>query len=229
MKSAMRYGAAALLWWGLSLSPLPVWALQTITGPDTAVVKVSNSDLNRIVLPSRILKAYTSKSIDVKVEGSEAYVKMPPMITSPVELYLVTEAGTYTLLLVAAPVPAETVVIRAGAEAPPALDTSDYIQQIKYLIRAVANGTTPPGYDVMLLPDGKENCPVKECSLALVRRLTGRNLVITEYRLTNPTKESRTYYEDLFSRPGVRAIAIEQHELKPGDITRLFRIEEVTP
>lgn len=229
MKSVMRYGMAALLWWGLSLSPLPAWALQTITGPDTAVVKVSNSDLNRIVLPSKILKAYTSKPLDVKVEGSEAYVKMPSMITAPVELYFVTEEGTYTLLLVASQTPAETVVIRGGAKTPPDLESPDYIQQIKYLIRAVANGATPPGYDAMPISDGKEDCPVRECSLSAVRRLTGRNLVITEYLLTNPTKESRTYYEDLFPRHGVRAIAIEQHELKPGGTTRLFRIEEVSP
>lgn len=193
------------------------------------MVKVSTSDLNRIVLPSKILKAYTSKAIDVKVEGSEAYVKVPSLITGPLELYLLTEEGTYTLLLVPAPVPAETVVIRGAANAPPDLDAPDYIQQIKYLIRAAAGGATPPGYDATLIHDVKEICPVKECSLAVVRRLTGRNLVITEYLLTNPTKESRTYYEDLFSRPGVRAIAIEQHELVPGGVTRLFRLDEVTP
>lgn len=193
------------------------------------MVKVSSSDLNRIVLPSKVLKAYTSKAIDVKVEGSEAYVKVPSVITGPVELYLITEEGTYTLLLVAAPVPAETVVIRAGAKALPELESPDYIRQIKSLIRAAASGATPPGYDAAIIQDGKEVCPVKECSLSVVRRLTGRNLVITEYLLTNPTKESRTYYEDLFSRPGVRAIAIEQHELAPGGVTRLFRIDEVTP
>ncbi|MCC7202531.1 MAG: type-F conjugative transfer system secretin TraK [Nitrospirae bacterium] len=133
------------------------------------------------------------------------------------------------MLLVATPVPAETVVIRAGAKAAPDLDAPDYIQQIKYLIRSAATGATPPGYDVSIIQDGKEACPVKECSLTVVRRLTGRNFMVTEYLLINPTKESRTYYEDLFSRPGVRAIAIEQHEVKPGGITRLFRIDEVTP
>lgn len=213
----------------MTLYPLPAWALQTITGPDPAVVKVSTSDLNRIVLPSKILKVYTSKAIDVKVEGSEAYVKVPSLITGPLELYLLTEEGTYTLLLVGAPVPAETVVIRGGAKAPPDLESPDYIRQIKYLIRTAAGGATPPGYDATIIQDGKEVCPVKECSITVVRRLTGRNLMITEYLLTNPTKESRTYYEDIFSRPGVRAIAIEQHEVKPGGGTRLFRLDEVAP
>jgi hypothetical protein len=220
---------AALLWWTLSLSPLPGWALQTVTGPEQSVVKVSSRDLNRIALPSKILKAYTSKPIEVKVEGSEAYVKIPATVTGLVELYLLTEDETYSLMLVPAPIPAETVLIKAGASNHPGLESGDYIRQIKSLFRDVANNLTPAGYDLALIAGGKEECPVKECSLVAVRRYTGARFLITEYRLSNPTNEQQTYHEGLFTRTGTRAVAIEQHEMQPGGVTRLFWVEEGTP
>ena len=192
-------------------------------------MKVSSRDLNRIALPSKILKAYTSKPIEVKVEGSAAYVKIPATVTGPVELYLLTEDGTYSLILVPAPIPAETVVIKAGASIHPGLESGDYIRQIKSLLRDIANNVTPSGYDVALIADGKEECPVKGCSLVAVRRYTGARFLITEYRLSNPTKESRTYHEGLFTRTGTRAVAIEQHQVEPGGVTRLFWVEEGTP
>jgi hypothetical protein len=220
---------AGLLWWALTLCPLPAWALQTVTGPEQAVVKISSRDLNRIALPSKILKAYTSKPIEVKVEGSEAYVKVPATITGPVELYLLTEGETYSLMLVSAPIPAETVMIKEGARLHAGLESGDYIRQIKSLFRDVANNVTPVGYDLALIVDGKEDCPVKECSLVAVRHYTGARFLVTEYRLANPTKEIRTYHEGLFTRTGIRAVAIEQHEMQPGGVTRLFLVEEVAP
>ncbi len=192
-------------------------------------MKVSSRDLNRIAVPSRIVKVYTSKPIEVKVEGSEAYVKVPATVTGPVELYLLTEGETYSLMLVPAPIPAETVVIKAGASIRPGLESGDYIRQIKSLVRDVANNVTPAGYDVALIADRKEECPVKECSLVAVRRYIGGRFLITEYRLSNPTNEQQTYHEGLFTRTGTRAVAIEQHWVEPGGMTRLFWVEEGTP
>ena len=203
--------------------------MQTVSGHDQTVVKVSNRDLNRIVLPSKILKVYTSKSIEVKVEGSEAYVKVPPAVMGPIELYLLAEGETYTLMLLPTPVPAETIVIKGSAPARPGLEADTYIRQIKALLRAIAGGAVPAGYDVSLIPDGKEACPVTECSLVAVRRYAGMRLAVIEYRLSNPTKEPRIYKEQLFVRPGARAVALEQHRVEPGGATRLLVVEEVGP
>ena len=193
------------------------------------MVKVSSRDLNRIVLPSKILKVYTSKSIEVKVEGHEAYIKVPPTVAGPIELYLLAEGETYTLMLLPAPVPAETIVIKAGAPAHPGLESEAYIRQLKALLREIAGGSVPSGYEATLIAEGKEECPVKECSLVAVRHYAGMRLAIMEYRLSNPTKEPRTYKEQLFVRTGTRAVAIEQHRVEPGHATRLFVVEEVSP
>ncbi len=192
-------------------------------------MKVSNQDLNRIAVPSRILKVYTSKSIEVKVEGTEAYIKVPQTVTGPIELYLLTEQETFTLMLVPVPIPAETVIIKAGVQIHPGLESEAYIREIKSLLRAVANGEAPPGYDVSLVENGKEECPVKECSLVAVRRYTGRRFIVEEYQLANSTKEPRTYREEFFAHAGTRAVAIERHQVDPGGGTRLLLVEEVAP
>lgn len=211
------------------LSAPQAWALQSVSGHDAAVVKVSNRDLNRIALPSKVLKAYTTKPIDVKVEGRDVYVKVPATVTGPIELYLLTEEDTYTLMLVPVPAPAETVVIKAGPDTGPSLEGETYVRQIKALLRAIASGVVPKGYDGSTIAEGKEACTVSQCSLTSVRRYVGARLSVTEYRLTNPGTEPRTYGEASFDRPGTRAVAIERQPLEAGGATRLFRVEEVGP
>lgn len=175
--------------------------------------------------PYRLRKGFSNKPIEVTVDGNEAYVNIPSTVEGPVELHLLTEKETYTLLLIPAPIPAETIVIRDGREPGPALKSGDYIRQIKSLIRAAANHATPSGYDATLIADAREECSVNECSLIAVRRYAGRDLAVTEYRLSNPTKEPHVYRETLFARQGTRAVAIERHHLGPGEATRLFRVE----
>lgn len=211
------------------LSAPQAWALQSVSGHDTAVVKVSNRDLNRIALPSKVLKAYTSKPIDLKVEGRDVYVKVPASVTGPIELYLLTEEDTHTLMLVPVPAPAETVVIKAGADSGPSLEGEPYVRQIKSLLRAIALGTVPKGYDTSAIAEGKEACTVSQCELTPVRRFIGARLSVTEYRLTNRGPEPRTYSEASFTQPGTRAVAIERQPLEAGGATRLFRVEEVGP
>lgn len=210
------------------ISPQRAAAVQTVTDPEKATVRVSNRDLNRFVAPDRLRKGISNKPIEVTVDGNEAFVNIPPAVEGPVELHLLTEKETYTLMLIPAPIPAETIVIRGrSASLPdPRQEALPYLQRIKALIRTAANNTAPPGYDVTVVPDGEEDCPVNECSLIAVRRYTGREFVITEYRLSNPTKESRVYTETLFSQKESRAVAIERHHLDPGEATRLFRVKE---
>lgn len=212
----------ALIW------PQKGQAVQTVTDPDKATVRVSNRDLNRFVAPDLLRKGISNKPIEVKVDGNEAFVNIPPTVEGPVELHLLTEKETYTLMLIPAPIPAETIVIRGrSASLPDARqEVLPYLRRIKALIRAAANNTAPPGFDVTIIPQGEEECPVNECSLIALRRYTGRDFVLTEYRLSNPTKESRVYAETLFAQRESRAVSIERHHLDPGEATRLFRVKE---
>ncbi|MFQ5779166.1 MAG: type-F conjugative transfer system secretin TraK [Nitrospiria bacterium] len=225
----MRFAMAGLLLQGLIWFPQPASALQTVTGNEPNVVKVSNRDLNRFVLPHRVKKGFSNKPIAVTVEGKEAYVDIPSTIEGPVELHLLTEKETYTFMLIPAPIPAETIIIKTSTKPPSPRRSGGYIRRVKLLIRRMANGTPPAGYDLSVVADPKEECPVEECSLIPLRRYAGRRFILTEYRLLNPTDLPRTYGEEIFIGTKTRAVAIEQHRLEPGRSTRLFRIEEVAP
>ena len=67
-------------------------------------------------------------------------------------------------MLLPASIPAETIVIKAGVPLQPTLHSDVYIRQIKSLLRDIASGTVPPGYESSLITGGREECPVKECS-----------------------------------------------------------------
>ncbi len=200
-------------------------------GSVPATVKVSANDLNRIKAPSPILKVYTSKGIDVKIDRSEAYLRVPPNLPEQIELYLVTEEETYTLMLVPLPIPAQTILIKGGfpQKATPSEKELPYIEQIKLLLRSPVKGEIPSGYEVREIQDGKEICHYVECSLIPIQEYIGPRLKVSIYLLKNRASQARPFDEEAFGGTGIRAVMIERHRLEPNASTRLFRIEEIAP
>lgn len=214
------------------LSPRPAAAVQTVSGNDPAPVRLSNRDLNRIVAPAKIIKIFTSKLTDAKdfnFLGSEAFVRIPPNISGPIELFVATEAGTFALIGIPSAIPSETIEIRGTEQSRAVEQAHPYVRQIKSLIRSVAQSVTPDGYDLITAPDRSDECPFMECELIPVRRYLGRQLTITEYRLSNPTMQTQTYSEELFLSPRVRAVSLDIHELPPGAMAKLIIIEDAQP
>lgn len=200
-------------------------------GNAPATVKVSANDLNRIKAPSSILKVYTSKGIDVKIDRSEAYLRIPPNLPEQIELYLVTEDETYTLMLVPLPIPAQTIIIKTGffQKAMPSEKELPYIEQIKLLLRSAVKGEIPSGYEAREIQEGNEMCPYIECSLIPIQEYIGPRLRVSIYLLKNLASQARPFDEEAFGRSGIRAVTVERHRLEPNASTRLFRIEEIAP
>lgn len=194
-------------------------------------MKVSAQDLNRIEAPSQILTVYTSKGIDVKIDRSEAYLKVPAGFTGEIEFYLVTDEETYTLMLVPLPIPAQTITIKGKGGKPMAAAEKGlpYIEEIKRLLRATVRGDVPAGFEGKEIKEKNDLCPYVECALIPIQELAGQKFKGMVYLLTNTTSETRNYSEEVFSGKGIRAVAIERHRLGPGEVTRLFRVEEVLP
>jgi hypothetical protein len=217
----------ALIWWAWLGST--AWAKQIVEGSAPATVKVSARDLNRITAPAPILKVYTSKAIDVKIDRSEAFIKIPPDTPDAIELYLVTEEKTYTLMLIPLPIPAQTIRISGVREA--GLSSKErslpYVEEIKELFRAAVSGETPPGYESTPLPEGSDLCPYVECSLIPLQQIAGSHLKAVIYFLKNPTSKLQAYQEESFSGKGIKAVSLERHQLEPGGSTRLFRVEVI--
>jgi len=158
----------------------------------------------------------------------------------PINLFISTATATYTLLLRRADTPADTIVIRdktaraaptvAGAPTSPGPQgpSANHVRAMKALLLAMASDRVPPDIRVDEL-----NQPVQlwaESRFLLLRRYESRTLVGERYQLSNVSPTVMVLAEQEFDRPDssdggqVLGVAIEHHNLRPGESTSIFVI-----
>jgi conjugal transfer pilus assembly protein TraK len=168
-------------------------------------------------------------------DKGEIYVRPVGSSSKPVNLFVSSATATYTLLLRRADMPADTIVIRdktprqakadAGASAHgPAGRSANHIRSLKALLLAMASDRVPSDVRVEEL-----NRPVQiwvEAKLSLMRLYEGRGLIGEKYLLTNVSNETMVLAEQEFDREdgNVVAVAIENHNLRPGESTSVYVI-----
>ena len=125
-----------------------------VTEGNPPFVQVSSEDLNHIILPEAVEKAYTSteKPVDVTVEGKHVFVKLLDHIYhKPIEVFFVGDE-TYSLILVPVHIPAETIIVtNSFSDKKKALSWEreyPYEETIKKLISGMATDKVPDGYAV---------------------------------------------------------------------------------
>lgn len=166
-------------------------------------------------------------------DKGEIYVRPVGTSTRPVNLFISSATATYTLLLRRADTPADTIVIRdrtsrqgsAGtAAARPPGQPSGHVRGLKAMLLAMAADRVPPEVRVE-----EVNRPLQlwaEARFALVRTYEGRGYVGETYRLTNVSAAPMVLAEQEFDRDDgdVLAVAIEHHNLRPGETTQVYVI-----
>jgi conjugal transfer pilus assembly protein TraK len=153
----------------------------------------------------------------------------------PVNLFISSQHATYTLLLRRSDTPADTIVIRDKtprqaradqAASLPASRQSIHIRSLKAMLVAMASDSVPTDVRVE-----EVNRPIQlwvEARFAMTRVYEGRGLVGERYLLTNISTQNMVLAEQEFDREtgGVLAVAIENHNLRPGDSTTVFVIRQ---
>ena len=153
----------------------------------------------------------------------------------PVNLFISSQHATYTLLLRRSDTPADTIVIRDRtprlarvdqAAALPASRQSIHIRSLKAMLVAMASGSVPP--DVRVEEVSRPIQLWLEARFAMDRVYEGRGLIGERYLLTNISSQNMVLAEQEFDREtgGVLAVAIENHNLRPGDSTTVFVIRQ---
>jgi conjugal transfer pilus assembly protein TraK len=159
----------------------------------------------------------------------------------PVNLFVSSVQATYTLVLRRADTPADTIVIRdrttrasasigSGPSAGPSAPlggSAHHVRALKAMLVAMASDRTPSDVRIDEL-----NQPIQlwaEARFSLIRRFEGRDLVGERYLLTNVSDRLMVLAEQEFDRPDstdglVLGIAIENHNLRPGDSTAVYVI-----
>ena len=167
-------------------------------------------------------------------DKGEIYIRPVGAGTKPINLFVSSATGTYTLLLRRADMPADTIVIRdktprqvqpgGGATPGPAGRSPNHIRALKTMLVAMASDRVPPDVRVEEL-----DRPVElfaEARLRLTRLYEGRGLIGEKYLLTNVSAAPMVLAEQEFDREEgeVVAVAIENHNLRPGESTSVYVI-----
>ena len=166
-------------------------------------------------------------------DKGEIYVRPTGTSTRPVNLFISSANATYTLLLRRSDTPADTIVIRdktpkslkqPGTTQSPAGPSPNHIRAMKALLVAMASDRVPADIQVE-----ETNRPVQlwaEAQFSQVRQYEGRGLLGEKYFLQNVSKGVMVLAEQEFDREGgnVAGVAIEHHNLRPGESTSVYVI-----
>jgi conjugal transfer pilus assembly protein TraK len=180
-------------------------------------------------------------------DKGEVYIRPVGDSTKPVNLFISSALATYTLVLRRADTPADTIVIRdrsqrqlpAGGAAPqgsgvpfgplgPLGPSANHIRAMKAMLVAMASDRVPADIRV-----DEINQPMQlwaEARFALLRRYEGRGLLGEKYLLHNISQDLMVLAEQEFDRPDSRTggqvigVAVENHQLRPGESTNVFVI-----
>lgn len=172
--------------------------------------------------------------LECDADKGEIYVRPIGTSGKPVNLFVSSQHATYTLLLRRSDTPADTIVIRdkspRQAQVSNASDVAgrqpQHVRSLKAMLLAMVSDRVPADIRVE-----EVNRPIqlwREAGFALTRLYEGRGLVGERYMLTNSSDADMVLAEQEFDRGsgGVLGIAIENHNLRPGDSTAVYVIRQ---
>jgi len=171
--------------------------------------------------------------LECDADKGEIYVRPVGQSVKPVNLFVSSQQATYTLLLRRSDTPADTIVIRDKAPRQAKTDSSNavgrqaqYVRSLKAMLVAMASDRVPTDIRVE-----EVNRPIQlwaEAKFSLTRLYEGRGLTGERYILTNVSNKDMVLAEQEFDREtgGVLGVAIENHNLRPGDSTAVYVIRQ---
>ncbi|PKO39610.1 MAG: conjugal transfer pilus assembly protein TraK [Betaproteobacteria bacterium HGW-Betaproteobacteria-6] len=164
-------------------------------------------------------------------DKGEIYVRPVGDSAKPINLFVASANATYTLLLRRSDTPADTIVIRdrtpkalKHATSAPAGPSPNQVRSMKALLVAMASDRVPPDIRV---EEARGTLPLwNEAQFSRVRQYQGRGLVGEKYLLQNISDAPMVLAEQEFDRErdSVVGIAIEVHNLRPGESTSVYVI-----
>ena len=167
-------------------------------------------------------------------DKGEIYVRPVGESGKPVNLFISSAQATYTLVLRRSDTPADTIVIRdktprqvqpsATSGQGPLGPSANHIRAMKAMLVAMASDRVPADIRV-----DEVNRPMQlwaEARFSLMRRYEGRGLLGEKYLLQNFSSAVMVLAEQEFDRESgqVVGVAVENHNLRPGESTNVFVI-----
>lgn len=220
-----------------SLTPAAVSRAKPIHDGITLYERVSRDELNRLhVVDGRIkMMHFKTQELEVVKDDASGQAFFTPKTDKTISVFVTTQSGTtFTLILQPVPkMPAANVMVQeisagaaAGVQAAAEgtggspITSMSYEQAISTLIYTAATNQHLPGVSEQQV---NQEIPLwEQARFVHVRTLSSAGLQLGEYRLTNTSGKSMRLVEQELYKPGVLAVAVEQHLLAPGEATPVF-------
>lgn len=229
----------------LSVCSTSVYGEQSVAPDTRTTVKVSNRDVNRFVCPGTMQDMIYSKEkrLTGTFSKSDAFVKFTikqvgtkkEYATADHELFLVCEGNVYTIVTQPTNMPSATIRL-----VPPKGDTfkqnvaifknMPLEKQALHIIRQAYDDEYPSSYKVTAANQSLNIKPYLDAFLKQYVDVQGVGLRLKRYDITSSAPESISVAETDFLRsdvsPTLLAVAIENHNLRPHQSTRVFVVEK---
>lgn len=167
--------------------------------------------------------------VECDVDKGEIYLRPLGSSDKPINLFISSPHATYTLLLRRADTPADTLVLRdrtLAVTASPAQSargaSANPIRRLKAMLVAMASDQLPS--DIRAETVNRDIPLWHQVRFTLRQRFEGRGLIGEHYVLQNLGNEIMVLAEQEFDRDSgdVAGVAIEHHNLRPGERTNVY-------
>lgn len=226
----------------LALVAWPSLALITrdVVDGQTVAVDISQRETTRIKFARGHIREITgniydqsaNQAGDLVVKKDEVtgqiYIKPAnPKDTKPINLFISTEHGTYSVILQPRDIPLDTILFnepKARQQTVQLPKVNGYERIVKQLMLSMANGIQPAGYEVQVAQ--LEVGLFAETRFRLVKRYVGSEFVAEVYELTNASDAEMVFTESELYKKNVAAIAFDHVVLEPRDSTLVYLVKE---
>jgi conjugal transfer pilus assembly protein TraK len=230
---------------------VPAWALNKHDGtspirPESPIeVELSASDVNRITCGEPISDLIYSqeKGLEGQFNGNNAFLKFKLIrqgkdelyATKPTELYVVCGEDVYTLIVLPKRIPAVTLKLSSPKKAKAGLTFAGmpYERKVVQLVQEGYRGVYPEYYKVTEENQEVTISPDVRVILKRTVEVDEEHLRLKVFYITGNPEKGKTLEltEKDFLLPcigqQVAALAIEDHTLPHGSMTRMFVVEHV--
>lgn len=227
--------------------PDPLSMTQRVSPEVATQVRVSNSDINRVVCPGEMKDAVYSeeKGLTVNLSGKNAFVKFlvvrkdgKEMYSStPSELYFVCDGQVYTMIAMPSRIPAQIIQLVPG-RAGTAKKNGEVYGELPFekkviaIVKKVYTNDVPDSFTKTVVSRRMDVFRDLEVVLRSTYAVEGEGLRVKELEVRIPpgsTVESISFRESDFLRTDVSlhpvAVSVESMTLKKGETSRVFVVE----
>ncbi len=220
---------------------------QKVSPEITTQVRLSNSDINRVICPVDIKDVIYSeeKGLAVNISGKNAFVKFLVVkkdgkdlySTVPSELYFVCDGAVYTMIASPARIPAQTVQLTPGKAGTVRKNIELYGElpfekKVITIVKRVYTNDVPDSFTKTVVNRKLDVFKDLEVILRATYAIEGEGLSVKEFEvriMPTSTVRSISYKENDFLRTEVSlhpvALSVESMTLKQGETSRVFVVE----